>query len=106
MIRFPARRFWPIVNNGLAHGHAPPVRSRPINLIFAPLGFRPASNVDGRLLNQTLREIHHPAVIGVGLIKLEHSELRIPAPSQSLIAKIAINLIHPVESANREPLEI
>src|SRR5579872_3299134 len=85
------------MNDGLAHGHPPPVRSSPVNLIFAPLGFRPASNVDGRLLDQLLSKIHHAAVVGISLIKLKHGELGIPAPAQYLIAKITINLIHAIE---------
>ena len=53
-----------------------------------------------------LRQIHHAAVIGVCLIKLEHRELGIVPRRNPLIPEVAINLVHAVEPANREPLQI
>src|SRR4029077_7837106 len=35
----------PILNDGFAHGHPPPVRPGPINLVLTPLGSRPTGYI-------------------------------------------------------------
>src|ERR1700685_4028186 len=96
----------PVVNNRLAHGHATPIRASPVDLVLAPLCFRSPDNIDGCLFNQLLREIHDPAIVGISLVKLEDVELRIPSPSESHIAEVAIDLVNAVEAADGQPLEI
>ena len=103
---FGARRFRPVVNDRLAHGHTPPVHSRPVNLVLAPFGSCPRSYVNGHPLDQLLGQVHHPAVIGIGLVKLEHGELGVVPGRDALVAKIAIDLVDPIESPDQQPLEI
>src|ERR1700722_3255080 len=87
------------------HGQAPPVAAMPIDLVLSPFRFGCAIDVNCRLLDQLLRQVHHPAIVGISLVELKHGELRVPTPSQTLIAKAAIDFVHAVKSANREPLE-
>src|SRR5271155_1082943 len=94
------------MNNGFAHGHASPIRACPVDLVFAPLGFCSSENVDGGLLDQLLGEIHDSAIVGISLVKLEHGELGIPAPSQALVAEVTIDFVDTVEAADRQALEI
>src|SRR5713226_8692897 len=104
--RFCPRCPRPEADDGLAHGHAPPIGSAPINLVFAPLGRRAASYIFGCLLDHVLREIHYPAEICISLIKLQHGELRIPTPTEPLIAEVTIDFVHSIEPADGKPLEI
>src|SRR5216684_1883836 len=71
----------PESDDGLTHGHAPPIGSAPINLVFAPFGLSAASYIFRRLFNHVLGEIHYAAEICISLIKLQHCELRIPTPT-------------------------
>ncbi len=102
--RLRPARIRPVANDGLAHGQALPVA--PINFLLAPLHFCSAGHILRRLSDQFLREIHHALVVGVGLIELQHGELRIPAPAQALVAEVAIDFIHAIESAHHQPLQI
>src|SRR5580704_1462957 len=90
-LRLRSRRFGPVMDDRLAHRHALPVG--PINFLPAPLCFRSAGHVLRRLRDDFLRKIHHALVVGISLIELEHRELRIPAPSEALVAEVAVDLV-------------
>jgi hypothetical protein len=96
----------PKMHNGLAHGHASPIRTRPVDFVIAPLRLRSAGDVFDCLLDRPLCRIHDAEIVGVRLIRLEHCELRIPPPAQALVAEIAVDFVHAIESADRQPLQI
>ena len=74
--------------------------------MVAPFCLRPASHVFRRLDDQLLRQIHHAAVVGVSLVELEHGELWIVPCRNALVAEIAIDLVHAIEPAHDQALEI
>ena len=55
---------------------------------------------------QVLDQRHHAPVIGVGLVDLQHGELRIVLPREALVAEIAADLEHPVPAADQHALEV
>ena len=95
-----------MLNDRLAHGHAPPVRAGPLNFLISPLGLGSTRHVFRCLLDQILRKIHHAAIVRIGLVKLEHGELRIPAPAQPFVAKIPIDFVNPVKTSYGQPLQV
>ena len=105
-MRFGASFFWPELNDGLAHGHAPPFGDGPVDLKRTPLRLAAAGYVFGGLYDHVLSEIHDLAKIGIGLVELEHGELGIPAPAQSLVAKVAIDLVDPIKPPNGQALQV
>jgi hypothetical protein len=56
--------------------------------------------------HQLLGERHHVAVVGVGLVELEHGELGVVAWRQPLVAEHAGDLEHLLETADGEPLQV
>ena len=54
----------------------------------------------------SLIELHHPAVVAVGLVDLEHRELGVVLPGDALVAEDAADLEHPVEAGDQHPLEV
>ncbi len=58
----------------------------------------------GDVLNQALRQLHHATEVGVGLIKLQHSELWIVTTRQSFITKNATNLKDSILPGNKHTL--
>ena len=103
---FGARFLRPEMHDCFAHRHPPPVRVRPVDLVLAPLRFHSAGYVFHGLLDRALRRVENAEIIGVSLIRLQHRELRIPSPTQPLVAEVAIDLIHAIESAHRQPFQI
>ena len=63
-------------------------------------------HVDRDLLDQFLGQRHQVVIIRVGLVELEHRELRIVLRRDAFVAEVAIDLIDAVESADDEALEI
>ena len=61
------------------------------------------------LLHQRLEEFphqsHHPAEIRVGLVDLQHRELRIVFPGNTLVPEDPPDLKYPVEATDEHPLE-
>src|SRR5207244_8777599 len=41
-----------------------------------------------------------------GLVELQHGELRIPPPAQTLVAKVAINFVHAIQPADRQAFQV
>ena len=98
--------FRPVVNDRFAHGHAAPIRARPVDLVLTPLRFCSSVDIDGSLFDQLLGEEPPPAIVGIGLVELEHGELGIPPPSQTFIAEVAIDLVYTIKSTDRQSLQI
>ena len=55
---------------------------------------------------QLLGELHQVLVVGVGLVELEHRELGIVLGGHPLVPEVAIDLVHPVEPAHHQALEV
>ena len=60
----------------------------------------------GRANDERLDAAHHRGVVGVCLVELEHRELGVVRPVDALISKVVPDLVHAVESADDQPLEI
>ena len=60
----------------------------------------------GRVHDEPLDQIHHVAVVGEGLVCLEHGELGVVAHIDTLIAKHPGHLEHPLHPADDEPFEM
>src|SRR5205814_8833996 len=59
---------------------------------------RGATYLVGHSGDEGLGERHHVVVVGVGLVELEHRELRIPARADALVAEHASDLEHLLRS--------
>ena len=97
-------RFRPVVNDCLAHGQSLPFG--PVNFVITPLADGSPVHVFRGLRDHLLREIHNALVIGVSLVCLEHGELGIPAPAEPLVPEVAVDLIHAIQPADDQPLQI
>ena len=51
-------------------------------------------------------ELHHVIVVGIGLVELQHGELGIVGPVHALVPEVVPDLVHPLESAHQQPLEV
>ena len=58
------------------------------------------------LLDEVLGQLHQVVIVGVGLVELEHGELRIVLGRNTFVTKVAIDLIDPVQTAHHQPLQI
>ena len=56
--------------------------------------------------NDRLGEVHHRAVIAVGLVGLEHGELGIVPGAHALVAVDAAEFEDPLHAADKQPLEM
>ena len=97
-------RFRPVVNDCLAHGQSLPFG--PVNFVITPLADGSPVHVFRGLRDHLLREIHNALVIGVSLVCLEHGELGIPAAAEPLVPEVAVDLIHAIQPADDQPLQI
>ena len=74
----------------------------------------PALIVDAARAEHRVREpLHHPLdqdheirAVGIGLVQLEHRELGVVLRGQPLVPEIAVDLVHALEAADDEPLEV
>ena len=55
---------------------------------------------------QRLGQVHHRAVVAVGLIDLEHRELGIVPRADPFVAIDAAQLVDPLDAADQQPLEV
>jgi hypothetical protein len=51
-------------------------------------------------------EIHQIAVVGVRLIELKHREFGVVTRRESFVAEVSIDLVHPLEPADHQTLEV
>jgi hypothetical protein len=59
----------------------------------------------GKFLHQLVGQVHEIPVVGIGLIKLQHREFWIMPSRQPFVAKVAVNLIHPLKPADHQTLQ-
>ncbi len=74
--------------------------------MLAPFRLHSAGYIFHSLLDRALSRIQDAEIIRVRLVRLEHRELRIPSPPQPFVAEVAVDLIHAIESAHRQPFQI
>ncbi len=55
---------------------------------------------------ELLGELHEVLVVGVGLVELQHRELGVVLGRHPLVAEVAVDLVHALEPAHHEALEI
>src|SRR6185437_3186991 len=65
-----------------------------------------AVHVLRHLRQQVFRELHHVVVVGVGLVELEHGELRIVLRRDALIAEVAVDLVHALQPAHHQTFQV
>ncbi len=94
----------PEFDERFAHGELADVGEIELRLVVSDFGG--ASGVEGGLFEQLFGELDHAAVIGVGLIELEHGELRIVADRDAFVAEVAIDFVYAFKAADDEALEI
>ena len=85
--------------------HAPERRAEVVSLALVLDAARTEHRV-GEPLEHALDEVHEIAVVGVRLVELEHRELGVVPRRQPLVAEIAVDLVHALEAADDQPLEI
>ena len=57
-------------------------------------------------LDHVFGELHQVVVVRIGLVELEHGEFGIVLGADALVAEIAIDLVHAIEPADHQPLQI
>jgi hypothetical protein len=62
--------------------------------------------LDDETRDQVLREIHHVAIVAVGLVRLDHGELGVVARVDVLVPEVLGDLEDPFEAADHEPFQI
>lgn len=67
---------------------------------------QPAAHRLRKMAYQVLDQTRHHLEIGERPIGLQHGELRIVAPRDALVAKIAVHLEDPGESADKQPFQV
>ncbi len=67
---------------------------------------RAAAQLGGGVGDELLGELHDVAVVGVGLVELEHRELGVPPVAEPFVAEHPADLEHLLEAADDEPLEV
>ena len=65
-----------------------------------------AQDLLGRAGEDALRDVHHAVEVGVGLIELTGGELRVVLGVHALVAEDAADLIHSLQAAHDEPLQV
>ena len=76
------------------------VRSFEIYLMVTDLHFSCAVHSNRDLLQQLLRETHHPVVVFVLYVELHAGKLRVVAAVHSLVAEVTTDLIHTLKTAD------
>ncbi len=65
-----------------------------------------AGGVDRHLRQQFRGEVHQAAVIGVGLVELQHGELGVVMRGEAFVAEVAIDLVDALQAAHHQALQI
>ena len=65
-----------------------------------------ADHLGGQVGHQVLGEAHHVAVVGVGLVQLEHGELGVVAGGQPLVAEHPTDLEDALEAPHHQALQV
>ncbi len=60
----------------------------------------------GQAAQRLLDPVHEIAVIGVRQVELEHREFGVVLGREALVAEVAVDLVHALEAADDQPLQI
>ena len=91
--------------DGLLHGHARPLLAQADDLaLIGHVGGR--KHLHGDEAVQLLDKVHHAEVVRVGLIHLHGGELGVVARVHALVAEDAPDLVHALQAAHDQPLEV
>ena len=85
------------------------IRGQPgVRSIFSPCHVHliGAQDLLGGGGEQVLEQVHHVVEVGVGLVELHGGELRVVLGVHALVAEDAADLIHPLQAADDEPLQV
>ena len=63
-------------------------------------------DVPSHRLQEQLGHRHQVAIVGVGLIELEHRELRVVLRRDALVPEVPVDLVDPRHAADDQPLEV
>ena len=77
-----------------------------VDLVPAEGRDRRAERLERDLLEHRLDAIHRVAEVGVRLVPLEHRELGLVLVRDALVAEVLADLVHALEPADDEPLEV
>ena len=55
---------------------------------------------------QLFGEVHQAAVIGVGLVELQHGELGVVVRGEPFVAEVAVDFVDALEAAHHQPLQV
>ena len=94
-----------VLLDGLGHGHAAPAGGQ-IHVIALPIDLVSAQQLHGRRGQQLLEQIHHAVEIRIGLIQLDGGEFGIVFGVHALVAEDAADLVHPLQAAHDQPLQV
>ncbi len=72
----------------------------------AEVGHGGAVYLQSHLGDELLGQLHQVMVVGVGLVELEHGELGIVLGGDAFVAKVAVDLVNAVETADHQALEV
>ncbi len=93
------------VLDGVGHGHAAPAR-REVHIVAQPLKLVRAEDLHRCAGEDALEDVHHAVKVGVGLIELTGREFRIVLGVHALVAEDAADLIHALNTADDQTLEV
>ena len=79
------------------------VKSNDLALVLDSAG---AADRVRQSLEDPLDHVHQVAVVGIGLVELEHRELGIVLRGQPLVAEIAVQLVDALEAPDDQALEV
>ena len=77
-----------------------------VDLVAAKRHLRRPDRLERDRLDQILDSVHDVAVVGVGLVPLEHRELRLVLVRDALVAKVLADLVDPLEAPDDQPLQV
>ena len=67
---------------------------------------QPAADLLRQVHHQALQQLHHGAVVGVGLVALHHGELGVVLAVDALVAEVAVDLEDLLQAADQQPLQV
>ena len=76
------------------------------DLVLPELDLVGADRFAGHRRQHLLGQRHQLTILAVGLVELEHRELGVVLRGDPLVAEVAVDLVDPLETADRQPLEI
>src|ERR1700746_1983350 len=62
--------------------------------------------IERNIAKQVAGELHHAAVVAIGLVHLQHREFGIPPPAQTLISEVSIDLVDTLDAADHKAFQV